>query len=93
LEDDVVEMEMVPEPHPAPKAATTPRRPILTPSRARILFLSLAVVAGIALLIAVLAVALAPDGAVTILVVALILLAAVVLAEIVLLLVARPRNA
>jgi hypothetical protein len=84
LEEDVVEMQMEPEPQ---------RGPLLTPSLARILFVSLAGIAGLALLIAVLAVALAPDGAVTILVVALVILAIVVLAEIVLLLVARPRNA
>lgn len=89
VEEDVVEMEMVPETAPTRE----PRGPLLTPSLARILFLALAGIAGIALLVAVLAVALAPAGAVTILVVALVVLAVVVLAEIVLLLVAKPRQA
>lgn len=90
-EDEVVEMEMVPEAKPAKARRTS--EPFLTPSRAKLLFLVLAGIAGLALLAAVLAVVLAPSTAVTILVIALVILAVVVVAEIVLLLVARPRQA
>lgn len=86
MEDDVVEMEMEPEPR------RESDRPLLTPALARNLFLSLAGVAVLALLVAILAIALAPRGAITILVVALVVLAIVVLAEVILLLVGRPRN-
>jgi hypothetical protein len=81
-DDDVVTMEMEPE-ESGPLAG----------GRARIAFLVLAVIAGLALLGAVLAIVLAPKNAVLLLVLALIVLAIVVVAEIVLLLMARPRQA
>jgi hypothetical protein len=80
-EGDIVTMEMEPETGP------------LAGGRARVAFVTLAVVAGVALLAAILVVVLAPANAVTLLVVALVVLAIVVVAEIVLLLMARPRQA
>ena len=80
-DDDVVTMEMEPEEGP------------LAGGRARVAFLVLAAIAGVALLAAVLVVLLAPANAVALLVIALIVLAIVVVAEIVLLLMARPRRA
>lgn len=65
----------------------------LSPSAARTAFLSLAAVAGLALVVALLAILLAWDAAPAILVAALVVLAAVVVAEVVLILVSRPRNA
>lgn len=65
----------------------------LGPAAARTAFLSLAAVAGVALLVAVLAIAFAWDAAPALLVAALVVLALVVVAEAVLLVLARPRDA
>ena len=81
-ESDVVTMEMEPD-------DSGP----LTEGRARIAFLVLAGIAGLALVAAILIVVLAPANAVTLLIIALVVLAIVVVAEIVLLLMARPRQA
>ncbi|HET6404025.1 MAG TPA: hypothetical protein VFH78_05210 [Candidatus Thermoplasmatota archaeon] len=83
-DEDVVTMDLVEEP--------APRRELLSPAAARIAFLSLAGVAGVALLAAVLIIALAPDSALTWLVVSLVVLVAVVIAEVVLLVLARPKR-
>lgn len=84
VEDEILTMEPVDEPR---KAAW------LDPGRARLLFLGLAGLAGAALLVAVLAVVLAPAGAAGILVGALVVLALVVVAEVALLLLAKPGKA
>lgn len=70
-----------------------PRVGWLTPPRARIAFIVLAAIAGIALLVAILAVVLAPATAVGLLMTALIVLAIVIILEVVLLLLTKPRKA
>lgn len=65
----------------------------LTPRTTRIAFISLAVIALLALVVAVLAIVLAPKSAVTILISALAVLFVVVVAEVVLLVLAKPRQA
>ena len=65
----------------------------IPPGVARIVFITLAAVAGVALLAAVLVIALAPDSAFWFLVTALVVLVLVVVAEVVLLILARPRKA
>lgn len=70
-----------------------PRRPLISPGRAHVTFLTLAGIAGFALIVAILAIVLAPKIAVTLLVVSLLVLALVVIAEVVLLLVASRQRA
>lgn len=65
----------------------------LTPARALIAFIVLAGIAIIALVIAILAVVLAPANAGGLIVTALIILAIVIIIEVVLLLLAKPRKA
>lgn len=80
------------EPQPLETAAP-PAKPMLDPAMARMVFIGLAVAAGLALLVAIVSIVLAPKAAVALLVVSLVVLVLVVIAEVVLLLVARPRNA
>lgn len=81
-DDDVVTMEMVPE-----------NEPLVSSAAARLWFLVLAGVAGLALLAAVVVILLAPDSAFVWLVGLAIVLFVVIAAEIVLLLLARPKKA
>lgn len=83
-DDDIVTMDVV-EDEPEP------RRERLSPRSARIVFVSLAIVAALALVAAILAIVLAPPSALTWLIVALVVLAVVIVAELVLLILVRPR--
>lgn len=84
-DDDTVTMEVV-EDEPEPRGG------ILSQRSARTMFLSLAIVAAVALIAAVLIIAFAPASALTWLIVALVVLVIVIIAEVVLLILARPRT-
>lgn len=84
-DEEIVTMDVVDD-EPEPKPG------LLSPDAARAAFLSLAGIALVALIAAVAIIVMAPDSAVTWLIVALVVLVAVVIAEIVLLVVARPKR-